>query len=321
MLGADESLLPRCKSARSNKAKLFEAMEVFFERSGRSGADEQQAGGDITRRCGVCQESDMVLRRKPDGNFMVGCLGFPQCRNVVWLPGSLAEAAVTTNTCSICTPGPVFMIQFKFRRLEIPHNYNVDHLGCIGGCDDILKQLVEICGTGSRSTSTIPSRAGPTTTSSSNQQRNPRQIACTHCMQYGHSSNVCPSQVSHSSMARSQGVNQQNGDSSVPCETCGSPCFLRTANTANNRGRKFYSCQSQGCNFFVWEDNLSNNNGGRRAEPANVGRIGRGRGGRSGRAAADTTFVSATGDPVSGRRCYVCGDPSHFANVCPSRGM
>ncbi|KAE9449718.1 hypothetical protein C3L33_18388, partial [Rhododendron williamsianum] len=231
---------------------LFLRSSAILRRSGRSGADEQQAGGDITRRCGVCQESDMVLRRKPDGNFMVGCLGFPQssfslcclkllattsfqCRNVVWLPGSLAEAAVTTNTCSICTPGyldaasfshfmsfdvlildscftgPVFMIQFKFRRLEIPHNYNVDHLGCIGGCDDILKQLVEICGTGSRSTSTIPSRAGPTTTSSSNQQRNPRQIACTHCMQYGHSSNVCPSQVSHSSMARSQGVNQQNG--------------------------------------------------------------------------------------------------------------
>ncbi|KAI8535364.1 hypothetical protein RHMOL_Rhmol10G0168400 [Rhododendron molle] len=111
------------------------------------------------------------------------------------------------------------------------------------------------------------------------------------------------------------------GDSSVPCETCGSPCFLLTANTANNRGRKFYSCQSQGCNFFVWEDNLSNSNGGRRAEAANVGRIGHGRGGRSGRPAADTTFVSATGNPVSGRRCCVCGDPSHFANVCPSRGM
>ncbi|KAG5528715.1 hypothetical protein RHGRI_029395 [Rhododendron griersonianum] len=382
-----ESDMKLVSTGAKRKAEVLETcleqMKACFldvSQSGRSGADEQQAGGDITRRCGVCQESDMVLRRKPDGNFMVGCLGFPQssfslcclkllattsfqCRNVVWLPGSLAEAAVTTNTCSICTPdscftGPVFMIQFKFRRLEIPHNYNVDHLGCIGGCDDILKQLVEICGTGSRSTSTIPSRAGPTTTSSSNQQRNPRQIACTHCMQYGHSSNVCPSQVSHSSMARSQGVNQQNGDSSVPCETCGSPCFLRTANTANNRGRKFYSCQSQGCNFFVflkgtkvsssfidgikkpaaygnlkskhfslaplncrWEDNLSNNNGGRRAEPANVGRIGRGRGGRSGRAAADTTFVSATGDPVSGRRCYVCGDPSHFANVCPSRGM
>jgi DNA topoisomerase-3 len=31
--------------------------------------------------------------------------------------------------------------------------------------------------------------------------------------------------------------------------------------------------------------------------------------------------VTATGDPISGRRCYTCGDPSHFANVCPNRGL
>lgn len=42
------------------------------------------------------------------------------------------------------------------------------------------------------------------------------------------------------------------GEPSVPCSTCGTPCILRTANTANNRGRKFYSCQSQECNFFVY---------------------------------------------------------------------
>lgn len=30
-------------------------------------------------------------------------------------------------------------------------------------------------------------------------------------------------------------------------------------------------------------------------------------------------FVSATGEPISGR-CFICGDPSHFANVCPTRG-
>ncbi|KAF5960284.1 hypothetical protein HYC85_001493 [Camellia sinensis] len=65
--------------ARLNKVKLFEAMGIFFERcNSRSGADEQHAVGDAVRRCGVCQESDMVLKRKPDGNFMVGCLGYPQ---------------------------------------------------------------------------------------------------------------------------------------------------------------------------------------------------------------------------------------------------
>ncbi|PSS30207.1 DNA topoisomerase [Actinidia chinensis var. chinensis] len=315
--------------ARLNKVKLFEAMAIFFERSSRSGADEQHAIGAVIRRCGVCQESDMVLRQKPDGNFMVGCLAFPQCRNAVWLPGSIAEATVTANVCSICTPGPVFLIQFKFRRLEIPPNYNTDHLGCIGGCDEILKQLVEICGTGSRNASTIPARGwGHNTSSSSTQRSNSRQIACTHCRQYGHSSHDCPSQSFQSSRSQSHGMNQQNGESSIPCETCGTPCNLRTANTANNKGRKFYSCQSQGCNFFVWEDSLGNSNGGRSAPRANNSfsasnarsRGSRGRGGRSGRGAADVTFVSATGDPVSGR-CFVCGDPSHFANVCPNRVM
>ncbi|WMV29067.1 hypothetical protein MTR67_022452 [Solanum verrucosum] len=64
--------------ARTNKGKLLEAMAIFFERSNRSSGGEQQAVGDVVRRCGLCLESDMVLRQKPDGNFMVGCLGYPQ---------------------------------------------------------------------------------------------------------------------------------------------------------------------------------------------------------------------------------------------------
>ncbi|XAR73131.1 DNA topoisomerase [Bertholletia excelsa] len=320
--------------ARLKKAKLFEAMSIFFERCSRSVANEQNAVGDVVRQCGVCHESDMVLKRKPDGNFMVGCLGFPQCRNVVWLPGSIAEAAVTSNICSSCTPGPVFLIQFKFRRLEIPPNYNVDHLGCVGGCDEILQQLIEICGTGSRILSNNPARGGGA------QQTNSRQIACIHCRQYGHSSNDCPSWPSHSPRERSRVMNQPNGGFSIPCDICGTSCMLRTANTANNKGRRFYSCQSQGCNFFVWEDNVSGS-GGRSASRPNTtnplssysnstslrGR-GRSRGGWNRHSASDMTFVSATGDPPmpipsssTGRRCFVCGDPSHFANACPNRGM
>ncbi|KAK9293223.1 hypothetical protein L1049_021213 [Liquidambar formosana] len=315
--------------ARLKKVKLLEAMAVFFERSNRSGRDEQLGVGGVVRRCGLCQEFDMVLKRQPAGNFMVGCLGFPQCRNVVWLPGSIAEAALTTNVCNSCTPGPVYMVQFKFRRLEIPPNYNVDHLGCIGGCDEILRQLTEICGTGSRSLPAVPARGrGPIASSSNVERSTTRQSACAHCRQMGHSSSDCPMQGSRSRGAQSHRMTSQSGESSIPCDTCGLPCVLRTANTANNRGRKFYSCQSQECNFFVWEDNLNNITGGRSAPRANTSssasnpsrRGGRGRGGRSGAHAAGGTFVSATGDPISGRRCYVCGDPSHFANVCPNRG-
>ncbi|KAE7997552.1 hypothetical protein FH972_002178 [Carpinus fangiana] len=317
--------------ARLNKVKLFGAMAVFFERSNQSGGDEQHAHGDFVRRCGHCQESDMVLRRNRDGNFMVGCLGYPQCRNAIWLPGSISEAVVTTNICNTCTPGPVYLIQFKFRQLEIPPNYNANHLGCIGGCDEILRQLIEICGTGSR----MPARGRGSTASSINVQQSnsrlgeARHSACIYCQQMGHSSSDCPSQVSGSHSARHRRMNSQSGgESSVPCSTCGAPCILRTANTENNSGRKFYSCQSQNCNFFVWEDNLNNGTGGRSVQSARMNvsasdtsrsRV-RGRGGRGGPHAATATFVSATGDPVSGRRCFVCGDPSHFANVCPNRG-
>ncbi|KAI5673799.1 hypothetical protein M9H77_14163 [Catharanthus roseus] len=315
--------------ARANKGKLFEAMSIFFERSNRPPSNELHTGGDVVRRCGLCNESDMVLRKKPDGNFMVGCLGYPQCRNVVWLPSSICEAVVTTNTCSACTPGPIFKIQFKFRQLEIPPNYDVNHLGCIGGCDFTLRQLVEICGTGSRNASSIPGRGqgNPTSSNSGQRRSSGGWMACTHCGQTGHLSDTCPSQASRGRTARTREFNPENGlagESSIPCNSCGASCVLRTANTANNRGRKFYSCQSQACNFFVWEDSLS---GDRSAPPhTNMSRSASNptstrRGGRGSRrgAHANNAFVSATGEPISGR-CFVCGDPSHFANVCPNRG-
>ncbi|KAM7513869.1 hypothetical protein LguiA_003452 [Lonicera macranthoides] len=325
--------------ARLNKVKLFEAMGIFFERSNRSGGDDQHAVGDVVRRCGVCRESDMVLRRKPDGNFMVGCLGYPQCRNVVWLPGSIAEAAVTTNVCTTCTPGPVYMIQFKFRRLEIPPNYNVDHLGCIGGCDNTLRQLIEVCGTGSR----IPTQED---------EGEPLHLPLAAPNEVSQGSRMLVSTVGRWGILQwiaphvdlNRGLKEwthkmvlivyveKAGESSVPCNKCGAPCPLRTANTANNRGKKFYSCQSHDCNFFVWEDNLNGINGPSGPHSSTMGGSsergrgrGRGRGGRSGRgrqaAANDVTFVSATGEPISGRRCFVCGEPSHFANACPNRGM
>ncbi|EYU20574.1 hypothetical protein ABFS82_08G084200 [Erythranthe guttata] len=314
--------------ARLNKEKLFEAMDVFFERSNRANGNEQQAIGEVVRKCGLCQESDMVLRKKPDGNFMVGCLGYPQCRNVVWLPGSVSEATVTTTICSTCSPGPVYMIQFKFRRLEIPPNYNVDHLGCIGGCDDTLRQLVEICGTGSRTTSSVPGRGqGHTSSSSSAQQSNYRDQGAwqTASSAWQTASGSHPSQSSRGRSARSQRAGgAPDGESSIPCTSCGASCNLRTANTEANKGRKFYSCQAQGCSFFVWEDNINSGGtaargGGGRSASTTSRRGGRGRGSRGGGRTNDVAFVSATGEPISGR-CFVCGEPGHFSNVCPCRG-
>ncbi|CAN0910833.1 DNA topoisomerase 3-alpha [Linum grandiflorum] len=333
--------------AKLNRLKLLEAMGIFFERSDTSGSDDHFANGEMVRLCGLCRESNMVLKRNRDNNYMVGCLGYPQCRNVVWLPGPVLEATVTTNTCSSCTPGPVYLIQFKFRQLEIPPGFNADHLGCIGGCDETLRQLTEMCGTGNRGQAGR-GRATAPTASNPRQGQNP----CIYCNQVGHSSMACPSRQQQSAprSARPRGTNQQSEQSSpaVSCSTCGSPCTVRTANTANNRGRRFYSCNSQACNFFVWEDSIADGVAQRSVQPRQANSAGssssaapsttrrRGSGGRSngrgrGRGvqngsnatfvpASEATFVSATGESISGgRRCYVCGDPSHFANSCPNR--
>uniref|UniRef100_A0A2P2LI17 DNA topoisomerase n=2 Tax=Rhizophora mucronata TaxID=61149 RepID=A0A2P2LI17_RHIMU len=69
--------------ARLNKLKLMEAMAVFFERSDRSVGEDIRAVGEIVRLCGLCHESNMVLKKNRDGNFMVGCLGFPQVGSLV----------------------------------------------------------------------------------------------------------------------------------------------------------------------------------------------------------------------------------------------
>ncbi|XP_028549631.1 DNA topoisomerase 3-alpha isoform X2 [Dendrobium catenatum] len=323
-----ESCLQQMKAcfldARQNKIKLLDAMEMFFERSGRSG-DAQNFGATVMQ-CGVCNESDMLLKRRPNGDFMVGCQRFPLCRNVVWLPGAISDANVTGNICPRCTPGPVFLIQFKFRRMEIPPNYDVDHLGCVGGCDDILRELVEICGTGSRNATPMTARGQTSDPPNATNRRNTGSTPCSRCRQAGHSSNDCPSQVSRSCRAQSTISNSRNSAGPILCN-CGEPCTLRTANTESNRGRKFYACQSRNCDFFVWEENLENGAAqGRGAARGNSGRSssstarrgGRGRGERGGQADG-LRFVSATGERVPGS-CFVCGDPSHFANTCPNRG-
>ncbi|WVZ55592.1 hypothetical protein U9M48_006232 [Paspalum notatum var. saurae] len=128
--------------ARVNKVKLLDAMGTFFARSNRP-INEAQNPVEVVRPCGACNESEMVLKQRP-------------CRNVVWLPGFLSEATVTNQVCPICAPGPVYKIQFKFRRRDIPPNFDVDHLGCVGGCDDILKELMEISRFGRRSQAATP---------------------------------------------------------------------------------------------------------------------------------------------------------------------
>lgn len=195
--------------ARANKVKLLDAMGTFFARSNRP-INETQNSIEVVRPCGSCNESEMLLKRRPTGGFMVGCRGFPQCRNVVWLPGSLAEAAVTQQVCPTCVPGPVYKIQFKFNRRDIPPSFDVDHLGCIGGCDDVLKELTEISRFQHHNQTTTPARSqSQTQTTSGVRQAGSRQDLPTGSRSTGQFANQ------HTPVVNPQGRGQSQTPSGV----------------------------------------------------------------------------------------------------------
>lgn len=315
-------------SARTQKEKLLDAMGIFFERS--AGGDEQRQAGERVRLCPLCQQNTMILRKKPDGKFMVGCSGYPNCRNVVWLPGPAIEASVTNQPCISCGPGQVLKIYLKFRRGEIPPNFDVEHTGCVG-CDRVIKELIEICGTGPRPT---PGGTGPPTGQSSRPGiprafpntfgngnaaggsgymsgnsngfgnnssfvtgREASQRNCTNCGQSGHYNMDCPrnqqGRVSNRNQDRRRNdpsVPPASGREGVRCD-CGKPCKLLTANTEANRGRRFHRCPTGECEFFQWEDASAVHPPAPDPVPTQRGQ-GRARGGRRERASTKTTVRS-----------------------------
>lgn len=178
----------------------------------------------------------------------------------------------------------------------------------MGGCDATLKELIETCGTGSRGL-TGGGQSG---------QSIPRQ---------------------HGRRATNDHRAATFSAETVMCH-CQEVCTLLTAQTENNRGRRFFRCPSNNCDFFLWEHptvshpnsnnstNIGNSGAPRRGNlqtnsrennySSNFrgGRASRGRRPGSGVAGA---FARATGETLANGSCYVCGDNSHWANNCPNR--
>ncbi|MFQ6633109.1 hypothetical protein Gotur_011260 [Gossypium turneri] len=320
--------------ARLNKVKLLEAMAVFFERSNRAVGGDNYAAGEVVRQCDLCQESSMAN--------VTPSVNSHQCRNAIWLPGSILEAAVTSNICSSCNPGAEgykldatlrssingYMAEFSFTAIP---SFLSTCSGCIGGCDDTLRQLIEICGTGSR-------MSGLYTCLSVHEVEDPlqhpamaREVATDTMVAYIVSKQAILQMIAlhsfHVLEILSLILTQKMGTLQCPVAHVECHVFYELLiQQITGEESSTHVHHKNATSLCKWEDGVSNGNGGRSIPSTNCSasnsgrRGGRGQSGRNRSHAADTTFVSATGDPVS-NRCYVCGDPSHFANVCPNRGM
>ncbi|XP_052264208.1 DNA topoisomerase 3-alpha-like isoform X2 [Dreissena polymorpha] len=131
-----EVFIEACRQAE----KIDESLAHFLgEEAQPAPADSvlNTSSSSPVMKCPNCG-SDMLLRSKKDGNgYYIGCMGYPECKNAVWLPGGVLEASVTSDVCPRCGPG-TNLVTFKFKRGSVPPVVPLEYTGCIAGCDDTM---------------------------------------------------------------------------------------------------------------------------------------------------------------------------------------
>ncbi|ELV14017.1 DNA topoisomerase 3-alpha [Tupaia chinensis] len=227
--------------------KLDEALSQYFGERAEVVQQEEMypAMPEPIRKCPQCNK-DMVLRTKKTGGFYLSCTGFPECRSAVWFPDSVLEASRDGSVCPVCQPHPVYRLKLKFKRGSLPPTMPLEFVGCIGGCDETLREILDL--RFSRGPPRVSQPSGHLQASQSLNRMDSSQRA--HAQPPDHRQ-TGPSKA----LARALPPPPTAGEgNSVTCN-CGQEAVLLTVRKEGpNQGRQFYKCNSGGCSFFLWAD-------------------------------------------------------------------
>ncbi|KAK2894107.1 DNA topoisomerase 3-alpha isoform X2 [Channa argus] len=249
------------ESVRKAK-KLDEALSPYLG-AAQEITEAQQQDMEIplpVRKCPQCGR-DMVLKKKREGNGKyLSCVGYPACKTAVWFPDMVLDVSRDDSICPTCQPHPIHMLKFKFRRGSLPPMMPLEFVGCIGGCDETLREVLDLKylrgaggggggavpeggGRGGRGEEPRPPAPRPNRQEPSRAPRsNPRP-----------SLPPVPSWTPQPQLPPSGGGVDTNRDAIV-CN-CGQDALLLTVRKDGpNQGRQFYKCNAGNCNFFLWAD-------------------------------------------------------------------
>ncbi|XP_012872011.1 PREDICTED: DNA topoisomerase 3-alpha [Dipodomys ordii] len=242
--------------AVAKATKLDEALSQYFGERAEVAQQEDiyPAMPEPIRKCPQCNK-DMVLKTKKSGGFYLSCTGFPECRSAIWFPDSVLEASRDDSVCSVCQPPPVYRLKLKFKRGSLPPTMPLEFVGCIGGCDETLKEILDL----------RFSRGGaPRASQASGLLQASQALNRVDSSQQSHSQlrssrQTGPSMPLHQTLQPPTGTGESN---SVTCN-CGQEAVLLTVRKEGpNQGRQFYKCSGGGCNFFLWADSSHQSGGG-----------------------------------------------------------
>lgn len=206
------------------------------------------------RKCPQCNR-DMVLKKKKDSTGMfLSCMGYPACKAAVWFPDTVLEVSRDESVCQTCRPHPVHMLKFKFKRGSLPPMMPLEFVGCIGGCDETLREVLnlkylrggegdQISRTNNNSTSRQP-HVPRTNSAPPSRLENVRPPA---------SRPRTDTNRPPASLPPPQPPASAQGGAIV-CN-CGLDAVLLTVRKDGpNQGRQFYKCNTGDCKFFLWAD-------------------------------------------------------------------
>ncbi|XP_054990080.1 DNA topoisomerase 3-alpha isoform X1 [Sorex araneus] len=301
--------------------KLDEALSQYFGDGVEVTPQETfyPAMPEPIRKCPQCGK-DMVLKTKKNGGFYVGCVGFPECRSALWFPDSVLEVSRDESVCPVCQPAPVHRLKFKFKRGSLPPTIPLEFVGCIGGCDENLREILDL--RFFRPPLPASQAAGQST----------GYLQASQALNRMDSGQCGPPQPTNTGRARAsktlaQTLTLPSESNAVTCN-CGQEALLLTVRKEGpNQGRQFFKCHSGGCSFFLWADSsqpgasgpppsAARPPGGSLAHLPGSGNPQRGAGGPGGNSStsclcsqpAVTRTVQKEG-PNKGRQFHTCAKP------------
>ncbi|TRY65801.1 hypothetical protein DNTS_024082 [Danionella cerebrum] len=236
------------ESVRKAK-KLDEALSIYLGPAREVSAQEYEIEQQLpVRRCPQC-DSDMVLKKKKDGTRMfLSCLGYPVCKSAVWFPDTVLEVCRDESVCPTCRPHPVHLLKFKFKRGSLPPMMPLEFTGCIGGCDETLREVLNLKYLRAPDTNSVSQTENNNT---SNQHQGPPSIM--NNIQPPESRPRGESNIPPASLPQPPPSAQ---GSAIVCK-CGQHAQLLTVRKSGlNQGRQFYNCHSGKCRFFLWADHI-----------------------------------------------------------------
>ncbi|XP_058531654.1 DNA topoisomerase 3-alpha [Ochotona princeps] len=230
--------------------KLDEALSQYFGEGAEVAQPEELYPSlpEPIRKCPRCNR-DMVLKAKKNGGFYLSCVGFPECRSAIWFPDSVLEANRDESVCPVCQPQPVYRLRLKFKRGSLPPTMPLELVGCVGGCDETLREILDL-----RLSHGTPRAAQPSGHLQASQALNRMDSRQHGRPQPPDSRPPGPSKALTRAPLLPAAASGAGESNSVTCN-CGQEAVLLTVRKEGpNQGRQFYKCASGGCSFFLWAD-------------------------------------------------------------------